>query len=134
MGSRGLQNRSDRSGRTRREGVWHSARGVGNRPSILSGGACYGEPETPFPRSSGTGAGAVSDLWNISILLRPGVDLPDVHALLDARGATVLTSHAETDGGLELVVVVDAGAMGRLADALPAGTSWRVLGVRGNLS
>jgi hypothetical protein len=76
----------------------------------------------------------VSDLRNISILLRPGADLPDVRALLDARGATVLTSRAESDGRLELVVVVEAGAMVRLADVLPAGTSWRVLGVRGNLS
>ena len=76
----------------------------------------------------------MGDLWNISILLRPGVDLPDVRALLDARGATVLTARAETDGRLELVVVLDAGAVEQLADVLPAGTSWRVLGVRGNLS
>jgi hypothetical protein len=76
----------------------------------------------------------VSDLWNVSILLRPGVDLPDVRALLAARGATVLTARAEADGRLELVVVVDASAMVPLSDALPAGSSWRVLGVRGNLS
>jgi len=77
---------------------------------------------------------AVSNLWNVSILIRPGVDLPDVRALLAARGATVITLHVEADGRLELVAVVDADAMGPLSDALPAGSSWRVLGVRGNLS
>jgi len=76
----------------------------------------------------------MSELWNVSILLRPGTDVPDVRALLDARGVTLLTTRTAEDGRLEMLIVVTSTVMERIADALPAGATWRVVGVRGNLS
>ncbi len=76
----------------------------------------------------------MSDLLNVSIMVRPEVDLPDVESLLRDRGATLITSRLAENGRVEFIVVVDAVNLERLSDALPAGATWRTLGVRGNLS
>ena len=76
----------------------------------------------------------MSDLLNVSIMVRPDADLPDVESLLRERGATLITTRLAENGRVELIVVVEAINMDRLADALPAGATCRTLGVRGNLS
>jgi hypothetical protein len=72
----------------------------------------------------------VSDRLNVSIQIRPEADLPDLRALLRDRGVSIVTSREGEEGKLELIVIVDADAIEPLTDALPAGSSVRVLGVR----
>jgi len=76
----------------------------------------------------------VSELWNVQIELRPETDLEDMEALLGNRGATVLTSREAENGRIELLIVIESDYMARLADTLPSGATWRLMGVRGNLS
>ena len=76
----------------------------------------------------------MSDLLNVSIAVRPDADLDDLRALLRDRGASLITSRAAEDGRYELLVVIAEDLFEGLADALPAGATWRRTGVRGNLS
>ena len=72
----------------------------------------------------------MSDRLNVSILVRPEADLPDLRALLREKGVSIVTSREGEAGKLELIVIVDADAIDPLTDALPAGSHLRVLGVR----
>jgi len=76
----------------------------------------------------------MSELLNVSIEVRADTDLADLRALLRDRGASLITSRAAAGDRLELLVVIAADRFEGLADVLPAGATWRRIGVRGNLS
>lgn len=76
----------------------------------------------------------MSELLNVSIEVRADADLADLRALLRDRGASLLTSRSAPEGRLEFLVVIAADRFEGLAEALPAGATWRRTGVRGNLS